>query len=117
MNMSFMLTTEQMYAEKKDVTRRLGWAKLKPGDRFWAVEKGMGLKKGEKVKRIYECECVSNVPEMLAEIVYRSIRDGRKEVDREGFPWMDAVNFVDMFIEHMDVTAKTMVNRIEFRRV
>ena len=30
MNMSFMLTTKQMYDGTKDITRRLGWEKLKP---------------------------------------------------------------------------------------
>ena len=46
--MSFMLTTNQIIDETKDVTRRNGWENLKPGDRLRAVEKAMGLKKGEK---------------------------------------------------------------------
>lgn len=58
-NMSFSITTKQMYAGTKDVTRRLGWWNLKVGDVVMAVEKGMGLKKGEKVKRIYPIEIVS----------------------------------------------------------
>ena len=48
-NMSFALTTKQIEDETKDVTRRNGWWFLKPGDQIWAVEKCMGLKKGEKV--------------------------------------------------------------------
>ena len=51
-NMSFMLTTDQLRAGTKDVTRRLGWWFLKPGDLVWACEKCMGLKKGQKVKRL-----------------------------------------------------------------
>jgi hypothetical protein len=51
-NMSFSLTTPQVYAGTKTVTRRLGWRFAKAGQRVCAVEKGMGLKKGEKVKRI-----------------------------------------------------------------
>ena len=46
-NMSFALTTKQIEDETKDVTRRNGWWFLKPGDQIWAVEKCMGLKKGE----------------------------------------------------------------------
>lgn len=45
-NMSFTLTIEQMRARTKTVTRRKGWAFLKPGDLVWAVVKGMGLKPG-----------------------------------------------------------------------
>ena len=44
---SFSLTTPQFRDGTKDVTRRLGWTFLKPGDRLCAVVKAMGLKKGE----------------------------------------------------------------------
>jgi hypothetical protein len=50
-NMSFMLTTEQVRNQTKDVTRRLKWLFLKSGDILNAVVKGIGLKKGETVKR------------------------------------------------------------------
>ena len=39
-NMSFMITKEQVRNRTKTVTRRLGWAFLKPGDIVNAVEKG-----------------------------------------------------------------------------
>ena len=32
LNMSFALTTPQVRSQEKDVTRRLGWDDLKPGD-------------------------------------------------------------------------------------
>lgn len=48
-NISFALTTPQFKSRSKDVTRRIGWWFLKPGDVVMGVEKGMGLKKGEKV--------------------------------------------------------------------
>ncbi len=51
-NMSFSMTTAQFRARTKTVTRRLGWWNLKPGDVIMGVEKAMGLKKGEKVKRL-----------------------------------------------------------------
>jgi hypothetical protein len=51
--MSFAHTTDQIRNRTKTVTRRNGWADLKPGELFWAVEKAMGLKPGEKVKRVH----------------------------------------------------------------
>jgi hypothetical protein len=45
---SFALTTIQVQNQTKTVTRRLGWDKLKPGDRLQPIYKGMGLKKGEQ---------------------------------------------------------------------
>lgn len=45
--MSFSHTTDQILNRTKTVTRRLGWENLQPGDRFWAVKKAMGLKRGE----------------------------------------------------------------------
>lgn len=109
-NMSFMLTTRQMYAETKTVTRRLGWWFLKPGDVVMAVEKGMGLKKDEKVVRIYPIEIISAYPEPLHFIT-------AKEVVREGFPELSIREFMTMFMNsHKGCKPETMVNRIEFRR-
>ena len=51
-NMSFALTTNQVKKKEKTVTRRCGWWFLKPGDVVNAVEKSMGLKKGEKIARV-----------------------------------------------------------------
>jgi hypothetical protein len=45
-NMSFSLTTQQARDKTKDVTRRLGWWFLEPGDIVQQVEKARGLKKG-----------------------------------------------------------------------
>jgi hypothetical protein len=50
--MSFSLTTPQILARTKTVTRRMGWTFLRPGDLVQAIEKGQGLKKGEHVKRL-----------------------------------------------------------------
>ena len=49
-NISFALTTEQIFAGTKTVTRRLGWERAKVGDLLRPVRKGMGLKPGEKVE-------------------------------------------------------------------
>ena len=127
MNMSFSLGARQVRLGQKDVTRRLGWKNLKPGQRFWAIEKGQGLKKGQHVKRICECECVSNTPEPLDEIIQRSYRGvGQRpgiaglthsEAWREGFWGLGAAGFVVLFCKHMRVNPRTIVNRIEFRRI
>lgn len=53
-NISFSLTEEQFLDDSKSVTRRLGCAFLKPGDRLMACRKCMGLKMGEKIVRLGE---------------------------------------------------------------
>jgi hypothetical protein len=51
-NISFALTTAQVRARTKTVTRRVGWTFLKPGDLLQPVVKCRGLKKGERVEKI-----------------------------------------------------------------
>ncbi len=58
LRMSFFLTTAQVLARLKWVTRRPK-CRLKAGDRFLAVERLQGLKKGEKQKVLALCEVVS----------------------------------------------------------
>lgn len=109
-NMSFSLTTQQMHLGAKVVTRRLGWSNLKPGDVVCAVEKGMGLKKGEKVKRIGLIEVVSVSREPLSRV-------NKVECLREGFPDMAPAEFIDMFCQTNRCTPDTLVNRIAFKRL
>ena len=118
-NMSFSLTTEQVRNRTKDVTRRLGWKNLKPGEHFIAVVKALGLKKGERIVKICELECISNTPEPLKDIFFRPRRSGsrRTEVVREGFHEILPEEFVAMFVYHMHITPDTIVNRIEFKYV
>lgn len=106
-NMSFMLTTAQYCARTKDVTRRLGWANLKPGDMFNGVEKAMGLKKGEKINKLGVNRVVSTRWEPLNAITPDDVR-------REGFPGWTPEQFVAMFCEHNKCAPDTPVNRIEF---
>ncbi len=128
--MSFMLTVKAMEDGTKDVTRRLGWADLKPGDQFMAVEQCQGLRKGglkkngEKPKVFGPCECVSNKPEPLHEIKSRPCRlrpagdvMDRPECEREGFPHLRPDQFIAMFCQHMKVEPSKVVNRIQFKRV
>jgi len=118
-NMSFALTTAQVRAGTKTVTRRLGWADLHPGEHFMAVVKGQGIPKGGKVERIRECVCVSNRPEKLNRICFGDYtqRMAKREVVREGFPEMSPREFVEMFCEHNGCKANQIVNRIEFKYV
>lgn len=109
-NMSFFLTTQQFVDGSKDVTRRLGWWNLKAGDHFMAVVKSQGLKPGEQIQRLGECEVVSVREEPLYMI-------SDEDCVREGFPEMSPVDFVMMFTEHMGCLSEVNVNRIEFKRV
>ena len=116
--MSFALTTDQVRAGTKDVTRRLGWAFLKPGDHLMAVEKCQGLKKGEGIKRIREIEIISITTEPLIDIIYHPIREGKRpETEREGFPEMSPADFVVFFSRSITSSGwyKGDVRRIEFR--
>lgn len=107
-NMSFALTTQQVREQTKDVTRRFGWWFLKPGDKVWAVEKAMGLKPGEKIKRMALIEIVSVRGEPLNEITH-------EDCAREGFPEFLPVDFVRMLTSHYGCEETKPVNRIEFR--
>jgi len=117
-NMSFMLTTEQMRDESKDVTRRLGWWNLKPGDIVMACVKCQGLGKGGKIQRIHPIEIVSVMPELLVHIIVMPYRGTgkRSEMEREGFPeFVEEWQFTTMFAEKMKCNLATTVNRIEFK--
>jgi hypothetical protein len=109
--MSFFYTQQQFIDRTKDVTRRKGWRNLKPGERFMAVKKGQGLKPGEKLEYLGECECVANYSEPL----YAITLYGDKDVRREGFPHLTPQQFIEMFCEHMGGDANQMVQRIEFK--
>ena len=117
--MSFSLTWPQIIAHEKTVTRRLGWSFLKPGQRFQAVQKGMGLKKGQKVVRGPVLECISNQSEELQDITLCPFRNAFQfnEVVREGFRGMSSEEFIRMFFNHNHCRPDTIINRIEFRYV
>lgn len=110
-NMSFSMTTPQFLDGTKDVTRRNGWWKLKAGDKVMAVEKAMGLKKGEKIKPLGMIEIVSVRLERLDEIT-------QEDVVREGFPEMTRQEFCKFFMRgHNGVMLDSFINRIEFKKV
>lgn len=115
-NMSFALTTPQVEARIKTVTRRCGWWDLKPGDIVQAVEKGMGLRKGEKVRKLALIRIVSTRPEKLGRMAVKPY--GTIETTLEGYPpgseKHDPVRFIEMFCKANGVDASEVVNRIEY---
>jgi len=112
-NMSFSKTTEQMRTRKKWVTRRYGWWDLEIGDRLQAVEKGMGLKKGEKVKKICVIEVVNQYRDDLRNL-------DQEDCVAEGFP-DKSVDEVRALIESLCPIGRgewpNTPNRIEFKYV
>lgn len=110
--MSFALTKEQIRNRTKTVTRRLGWQSLKPGDLIIAVEKVRGLKKGDKLKKIGLLRCIKNDAVQLNGSSLTA-----EDVDREGFPGGDPIDFAEMFCRNMKCDRDVMVQRIEFEYV
>lgn len=113
--MSFALTTNQVLNQTKTVTRRLGWANAKVGDIVQPVEKGQGLKRGEKVKRIGPPIRFTSVRRERLRLMHDE-RYGYLEAQREGFPDLTGKQFVaDVFCGHnRGRTPDTEVTRIEF---
>lgn len=109
-NISFSKTTPQVRARIKTVTRRWGWLNLKAGTRLMAVEKGMGLKKGEKMVRLGEIEVVDVRREPLENIT-------TDDLVREGLGHMTPEDFIRLLTAGTKKTRKDIVTRIEFRYV
>lgn len=113
-NMSFALTTAQIIGQTKDVTRRDGWAFLKPGDRICAVKKVMGLRRGERLDRLAVLRVVDVRCEPLRTLL-REASYGWRDVAREGFPSWTPTTFAEFFVStHKGVTVDTPLTRIEF---
>lgn len=121
-NMAFSMTKAQIRAGTKTVTRRMGWDNLAVGEEFCAIEKGQGLKKGEKIVRMAILRCVSNSRERLFALIERPAY-GKEEAKREGFPEMDGIDFVNFFCRgHREpngdrCTAQSKPSRIGFEYV
>lgn len=120
-NISFMLTQQQIRDRTKTVTRRVGWGKLKAGEMLRGVEKGMGLKAGEKVKALANIRVVSVRPEPLSAMT-ADLDYGFEECAKEGFGEHPSLRLPSEFIKffcgsHRGCTADTVVTRIEFEYV
>jgi hypothetical protein len=110
--MSVALTEQAVRERRKTVTRRLGWDRLRPGDRLTLVRKSMGRRRRdgtvEPLVRIADVEVVH---------VCRLPLDQIADVDviREGFDHGDTERFIAMFCHAMRCTPKATVTRIEWR--
>lgn len=112
--MSYALTTEQIIARTKFVTRRIGWRHAKPGDIVQPVYKCMGLKKGEKVQPITGPNGEPRLLQFISIEREPLHRITQRQVDLEGFPWLYPADFIDMFTAAHRCQPDILVNRIEF---
>lgn len=111
--MSVSLTEQAVRDRTKTVTRRDGWAYLKPGDRLTLCRKVMGRKHAdgtvEPLVRIVDVEIVDVRRERLDEIT-------DEEVVLEGLAPMTAAEFVVFFCaSHKGCKPDTVITRIEWR--
>jgi hypothetical protein len=116
-NMSFSLTTAQVLAQTKDVTRRMGWLKLKAGDLVQPVKKCMGLKPGEKIEKLGSPIRIVSVRREQLDCM--TLDYGFSEVEREGFAGHPAFcwpsEWIKMFCStHKGCAPDTVITRIEF---
>src|SRR5689334_9750364 len=112
-NMSFSHTIEQMLDRSKSVTRRIGWVNVNPGDMLQAVEKGQGLKRGERVRKLGVIRVLSMRRESLGELL-RPGMYGFQEMAKEGFPELSVGEFIARFFSN---DPATLITRIEFEHV
>lgn len=108
---SFSLTTPQVRARTKTVTRRLGWKDAYPGLVLQPVVKGQGIPKGQRVEKIDRpIQILTARRERLNSIT-------PQDVIAEGFPNMTPSEFVAMFCQHNRCRPHAYVTRIEFEYV
>ena len=108
--MSFALTRKQLLDGTKTVTRRAGWKTLRVGTRLRAVNKSMGLRRGERPEVLAVIEIVSVRREPLSKI-------DDADAAREGFPGLTAGEFVDFFTSKLGGDRDQELTRIEFKIV
>lgn len=117
-NISFSMTTPQFIARTKIVTRRTGWQHIKVGSVLQGVEKAMGLKKVQKIKRLGLIRVTGIRREPLDRIT-DDMDYGRAECILEGFPpphfLSDPRKFCWFFMRgHGLRTGHEIITRIEF---
>lgn len=116
-----MLTTPQIKARTKTVTRRLGWKDLKPGTLLMGAEKCQGLGKGGKIKTLGLIRVVDVRRERLG-LMLRSHAYGSQECILEGFPPPHELSWPSEFVaffcrSHKGCTEVSDVTRIQFEYV
>lgn len=107
--MSVAYTEHAVRRRTKTVTRRKGWAFLRPGDRITLCRKVMGRKPGEPLVRIADVEIVDVRREPLRAIT-------AEDVALEGFPELSPAAFIDrFFVQAQGIAPDAVVTRIEWR--
>lgn len=108
------MTQRQILARIKTVTRRVAWDHAIAGMLLQPIQKGQGLKAGEKVLRIGgPIRVVSVRPETLVRLT-EDPDYGRAEAALEGFPEWTGQQFVDFICRQPGVWPERVLNRIEF---
>lgn len=116
--MSVAFTEQAVIERRKTVTRRKGWAFLKPGDRLTLCRKVMGRKPDEPLVRLADVEVVTVRRERL-DALLTDLDYGFDETAREGFPgtapesWPSV--FVEFFTAAQGIAPTDEVTRIEWR--
>jgi hypothetical protein len=118
-NISFALTTEQILAGTKTVTRRLGWERAKVGDLLRPVRKGMGLKPGEKIEVLRSPIRIIDIRREPLRRMTDDIEYGIEECKLEGFGEHPVYCWPSMFVEffcasHRPCTPSWTVTRLQF---
>lgn len=112
--MSVAYTESQVRDRTKYVTRRLGWAYLRPGDKLTLCRKVMGRRRGEPLVRVAAVQVISVRREPL-DTMLRHRYYGLRECDLEGFPDLNPETFIDRyFVAAQGVTLDAVVTRVEF---
>jgi hypothetical protein len=75
-----------------------------------AIEKGMGLKKGEKQVLLGEIEVVDSYRETISRIT-------QEDVVKEGFPDWTPDEFIEFYCRGNRCHQHILCTRIEFRRI
>jgi hypothetical protein len=118
-NMSFALTTAQILAGSKTVTRRLGWLHAKPGQLIRPVRKCMGLQPGERIKVLRPPLRIVDVRREPLRRMTDDFEYGLVEVALEGFANDPEVGNPDAWVEffirsHRGCAPETVITRIAF---
>ncbi len=108
MNMSFHLTTRQVRAREKTVTRRNGWQRARVGQVVQPIVKGQGLRKGEHVEQIGGPIRFVDVRREPLDAITAA------DVELEGFPGMTPAAFVELYRRANGGAADQIVTRIQF---
>lgn len=127
--MSVSLTEQAVVERRKTVTRRLGWLRIKPGDRLTLCRKVMGRRSDEPLVRLAEVEVVSVRREPLfaiddADVARECVPEwdehGNERFDEHwiaedlvGPPTPEA--WVRWYASEMGITPHHEVTRIEWR--